>query len=141
MAEVEARRRSLLVLTDVHFPGWKAWVDGRETEIERVDYLLRGVPVPAGAHRVELRYEPASWRAGSIVSVLAALGLLAAVWKSERRWPGRSTAPPRNALGAPLGRAQRRRPAGWGRAADRSRGIYPALGERPLPRLGHVRAA
>jgi len=87
VAEVEARRRSLLVLTDVHFPGWKAWVDGRETEIERVDYLLRGVPVPAGAHRVELRYEPASWRAGWIVSVLSMLGIagLAVVGLRRRR--------------------------------------------------------
>ena len=87
VAEVDAERRSLLVLTDVHFPGWKAWVDGRETEIERVDYLLRGVPVPAGAHRVELRYEPASWRAGWIVSALSLLAVaaLAAVGVKRRR--------------------------------------------------------
>ena len=87
-----AGRRSLVVLSDVHFPGWRATVDGRETPIERVDYLLRGVPVDAGTHRIVLEYRPASWRIGWIVSVLAALGLLAAVWKSERRWPGRSTA-------------------------------------------------
>jgi hypothetical protein len=43
-------------------------------------------------HRIVLEYRPASWRIGWIVSVLAALGLLAAVWKSGRRWPGRSTA-------------------------------------------------
>ena len=44
-------------------------VDGRDAPVERVDYLLRGVAVPAGEHTVELRYEPASWRVGWIVSV------------------------------------------------------------------------
>jgi Bacterial membrane protein YfhO len=81
--------RALVVLSDVHMPGWRATVDGRETPIERVDYLLRGVPVDAGEHRIVLEYRPASWRIAWIVSALAALGLLAAVWKSGRRWPAR----------------------------------------------------
>ena len=72
-----ARKSSLLVLTDVHYPGWKATVDGREQPIERVDYLLRGVQLPAGAHTVEFRYEPRSWRIAWIVSS-AALAVLAA---------------------------------------------------------------
>jgi hypothetical protein len=79
VARVAAPRRSLLVLTDVHYPGWKATVDGREAPVERVDYLLRGVAIPAGEHTVELRYEPASWRIGWIISVAATLVLLAVV--------------------------------------------------------------
>ena len=90
--EAEATRRALVVLSDVHYPGWHATVDGREAPIERVDYLLRGVPVDAGAHRIVLTYRPASWRIGWIVTLLTALGLLAAVWKSARRWPERSIA-------------------------------------------------
>jgi uncharacterized membrane protein YfhO len=43
--------------------------------IERVDYLIRGVPVPAGVHRVEFSYRPVSWRVGWIVSLLALLVL------------------------------------------------------------------
>jgi hypothetical protein len=72
-------RPALLVLTDSWFPGWKASVDGHDVPIHRVDYLIRGVPVPAGAHRVEFRYEPASWRAGWIVSLIAVLVLAAAL--------------------------------------------------------------
>jgi hypothetical protein len=81
--------RALVVLSDVHMPGWTATVDGRKTDIERVDYLLRGIPVDAGDHEIVLEYRPASWRIGWIVSVLAALGLLAGVWKSGRRWAAR----------------------------------------------------
>jgi hypothetical protein len=46
--------------------------------------------VPAGAHRVEFRYEPASWRAGWIVSSLALLVILAAAaigWRRRREEP------------------------------------------------------
>jgi hypothetical protein len=81
----DARRRSLLVLTDVHFPGWKATVDGKSAPIERVDYLLRGVVVPAGRHEVEFSYEPASWRIGWIVSALGTLTLLAMAAMGWRR--------------------------------------------------------
>ena len=82
-----ARQRSLLVLTDVHYPGWKATVDGRPADIERVNYLLRGVAMAAGTHDVEFRYEPASWRLGWIVSALASLALVATAavgWRRRR---------------------------------------------------------
>jgi hypothetical protein len=79
VAESRAPRRSLLVLTDVHYPGWKATVDGRPAAIERVNYLLRGVVVPPGTHRVEFRYEPTSWRVGWIVSLLGLLAVAVAV--------------------------------------------------------------
>jgi len=89
---VEIRSRangpSLLVLSDLFYPGWKATVDGRDVDIERVNYLLRGIPVPAGASTVELRYEPLSYRVGMIVSLVALAGLLAALalhWRRRRR--------------------------------------------------------
>ena len=50
---VAAARPALLVTSDVFLPGWRARVDGREVPVERVDYLLRGVVVPAGRHVVE----------------------------------------------------------------------------------------
>jgi hypothetical protein len=89
VAATTSDRPALLVLTDVYFPGWKATVDGAAAPIHRVDYLLRGVSVPGGRHTVEFRYQPASWRAGWIVSGLALLVLIAlglAAWR--RRQPG-----------------------------------------------------
>ncbi|HEX3278258.1 MAG TPA: YfhO family protein [Thermoleophilaceae bacterium] len=87
VAQVNATRPALMVLTDVYYPGWKAKVDGHDVPIERVDYLLRGVRVPAGAHRVELEYAPASWRAGWILSLaaLVATAALALVGLRRRR--------------------------------------------------------
>jgi hypothetical protein len=86
---VQIRARSngpgLLVLSDNYYPGWKATVDGHDVPVERVDYLLRGVPLGAGEHTVEFRYEPASWRIGWIISLLALIGLVAAVVVGRRR--------------------------------------------------------
>jgi hypothetical protein len=88
VVDTAASRSALLVLTDAWFPGWKARVDGRDVPVERVDYLIRGVRVPAGAHRVELRFDPASWRAGWITSLCALAVVLAAAgvgWRRARR--------------------------------------------------------
>lgn len=82
-----APRTSVLVLSDLFFPGWKATVDGRQVPIHRVDYLLRGVVVMPGRHTVDFRYEPATWRAGlaiSAVSLLVLVGLAAAGWRRQR---------------------------------------------------------
>jgi Bacterial membrane protein YfhO len=87
VAAARSRSRSLLVLTDVYYPGWKATLDGRPARIERVDYLFRGVVLPPGRHRVEFRYEPMSWRIGSIVSgvgVAAVAGLALVGWRRRR---------------------------------------------------------
>jgi hypothetical protein len=83
--ETDAAQPALMVLTDVHYPGWKATVDGAGANVEQVDYLLRGVRVPAGRHRVVLTYEPRSWRIGWIVSVIALLAVAAAALVGWRR--------------------------------------------------------
>ena len=85
--EIDARltRPGVVVLGDNWFPGWKAKVDGRSADVERVDYVLRGVAADPGRHRVEFTYEPASWRIGWIVSLLSLAALAAGVGISRLR--------------------------------------------------------
>ena len=80
-----AGRPALLVLSDVHYPGWQAEVNGRPADIERVDYLLRGVRVPAGESEVVFTYRPLSFRIGWIVSLVALLGVLGALLAAWHR--------------------------------------------------------
>ncbi len=67
----------LLMLGEVYYPAWKAYVDGEPAPLYRADHLFRAVPVPAGEHTVELRYESRSLRAGTAISLLTVLALLA----------------------------------------------------------------
>ena len=69
------QQAGFLVLSEVFYPGWQARIDGRDTEIHRTDYALRGMLVPAGEHRVELVYRPRSFRQG-LQGLLAGLLLL-----------------------------------------------------------------
>ncbi len=55
-----------VVLSDQFYPGWRAYVDGRESPIYRANYLFRAVPVPAGEHVVEFTYQPVSVGLGPI---------------------------------------------------------------------------
>ena len=83
-----ATARSLLVLTDDFYPGWTATVDGRPATVHRVDYLLRGVSLTPGTHTIVFRYQPASWTAGliiSLISLVLVLGAAATGLRAQRR--------------------------------------------------------
>ena len=67
----------LLILSEIYYPGWKAMVDGQPAPLLRTDIVLRGVPVPAGSHRVELHYAPQSLSIGALISGLTLLACLA----------------------------------------------------------------
>jgi len=73
---------AILGLSENHYPGWRAYVDGRSVDVMRVDYNLRGVAVPAGNHVVEFVYRPKSVLAGLAVSLLT-LGLLLFWWSRD----------------------------------------------------------
>lgn len=62
----------LAVFSEVYYPaGWKAFVDGKESEIYRADYILRALKIPAGAREVEFRFEPTSYIVGSTISLIS----------------------------------------------------------------------
>lgn len=50
--------------------GWKAYIDGQPVEHIRVNYLLRGLKIPAGEHKVEFRFRPNTHAIGRIISLL-----------------------------------------------------------------------
>lgn len=98
----------MLVMSEVYYPAWKAYVDGRPVPVYAANAVLRAVPVPAGDHTVELRYESFALRAGVALSLLAYLALAAlCVFAIRRR---RDLAPaPASAQAPKMTRLPRRR--------------------------------
>lgn len=96
----------LLMLSESYDPGWRAYIDGKPAEVLAGDYLLRAVPLPAGEHVVELRYEPASLRTGVVISaatLLVTIVALLAIAGRAVRIRVRSMATPRRGSLLPLG--------------------------------------
>ena len=81
---VDAPGGGWLVLSDVWYPGWMTRLDGRPADLYRGDYLFRAVWVPAGEHTVEFEYEPASFRIGGMLSLVAWLALGWMAWRLRR---------------------------------------------------------
>ncbi len=82
---VRTARSGYVVLSQIYYPGWKAYVDGKRTKLLEADYLLTAAQVPAGEHEVEFRYEPWSFKLGLGASVLGLLGMVAVGVPVRRR--------------------------------------------------------
>jgi Bacterial membrane protein YfhO len=65
----------MVILNDAYYPGWAASVDGKPAQLYETYGVIRGVVVPAGRHRIEMRYRPKSVYLGG---AMTGLGLLAA---------------------------------------------------------------
>ncbi|MEO6725258.1 MAG: YfhO family protein [Blastocatellia bacterium] len=82
--ETNATQQTVLVVSEMNYPGWEAKVDGQHANIWTTDYLLRGVILPAGKHRVEMRYTAPAARNGAILSALSLLVLIGLILKARR---------------------------------------------------------
>jgi hypothetical protein len=74
---VRTPQAAFLVLAESFYPGWRAWVDGAPVEIVRTDIAFRGLVVPAGAHEVAMRFQPAILPLSLAISLAAAILLCA----------------------------------------------------------------
>ena len=68
--KASANGAGILVLADSYYPGWQAFVDGRESKILRANYFFRGVELPAGEHEVRFEYDPWSFTLGLWISLV-----------------------------------------------------------------------
>ena len=78
----------VLVVSENYQSNWSVWVDGQEAEMVRVNYIWKGVALPAGEHEVEFRYfSPVlAWARGAgLVGLVVVVGLVVAAWRQRRK--------------------------------------------------------
>lgn len=65
------------VFSEVYYPhGWNAYIDGQKADYFKSNYLLRGMYIPAGDHKIEFKFEPNSYTIGRTISVIATILVL-----------------------------------------------------------------
>lgn len=80
----DSSQKALLFLSDNYYPGWKAYVDNKETKIYRSHYTFRSIVVPKGKHIITFSYIPQSFLIGLAVTAGSVLGILYLFWRDKK---------------------------------------------------------
>lgn len=68
------------VFSEVYFPwGWQVTIDGKPAELGRVNYVLRALQVPAGDHKIEMKFEPEQVESADSAAKVAIMLIFVAV--------------------------------------------------------------
>jgi hypothetical protein len=82
--ETDADRDAYLYLSDTWYPGWRAYVDGKETKVYRANLAFRAVELPKGKHTVLFRYVPISFYIGLFLSLIG-IAVCVWLWRRDRK--------------------------------------------------------
>lgn len=75
--ESESAAKQFAVFSEIYYPkGWNAYVDGTLVPHAAVDYVLRGMVVPAGKHKIEFRFEPDTYKTGNTIAMAGSVLVL-----------------------------------------------------------------
>ena len=69
--EVGTRSSGFLVFSETYYPGWRAFIDGKEVRIWRTNFAFQGIEVPPGRHIIEFRFEPVAFKIGLWMSLVS----------------------------------------------------------------------
>jgi hypothetical protein len=75
----------LLVLSENDYPGWRAWIDGKPTQIYAANIAFRGVAMPAGNHRVRMEFHPQILIFSIGITIATAIFLITLGFRVPRR--------------------------------------------------------
>lgn len=62
---------AFLILSDVYYPGWRAKINGKATQIFQTNYVQRGIILPKGAHTVEFIFKSTKFHLAVGISTAA----------------------------------------------------------------------
>jgi len=90
--QAKAAQDGFAVFSEIYYQdGWNAYIDGKLTPHLRANYVLRALPIPAGTHTIEFKFEPREYAIGNTVSLISSIlliiALLGAVVYAVKRQP------------------------------------------------------
>lgn len=73
-----AKTPQLAVFSEMYYndkKGWNAYIDGKKVSHFRCNYILRGMVIPAGSHKIEFRFEPSTLEKASTIALVSNAGM------------------------------------------------------------------
>ena len=78
--ECDTKYEEFAVFSEIYYPkGWNAYVDGNPKPYACVNYVLRGLNIPAGKHKIEFKFEPKTYANGNTVAMIGSILLIITV--------------------------------------------------------------
>ncbi len=78
--ESDTKAEQFAVFSEIYYPkGWNAYIDGQLKPHAGVNYVLRGMVVPAGKHKIEFKFEPKTYTTGNTIAMVGSILLLITV--------------------------------------------------------------
>ncbi len=95
--DFNAASNQFAVFSEIYYSkAWKAYVDNKEVPISKVNYVLRGISVPAGKHLVEFKFDSPALNMAEIISkisqllsILVVLLGVFMIWKNCKKEDGK----------------------------------------------------
>tara|TARA_Y100001968_G_scaffold329707_1_gene379709 strand:+ start:25 stop:1839 length:1815 start_codon:yes stop_codon:yes gene_type:complete len=86
--DCQSETGGLLVLSEIYYkPGWKAFVNGKETPIFQTNHILRSVRIPSGSSEVIFEYDKSDWEKTRLLSRISFLSIILLlgffIWKER----------------------------------------------------------
>jgi hypothetical protein len=78
--ESESNAAQFAVFSEIYYPkGWNAYIDGNLTPHAAVDYVLRGMNIPSGKHKIEFKFEPQTYKTGNSIAMVGSVLVIVTV--------------------------------------------------------------
>lgn len=72
--ESDNSQEGFAVFSEIYYPkGWNAYIDGQLKPHANVNYVLRGLNIPAGKHKIEFKFEPQSYKIGGTIALIGSI--------------------------------------------------------------------
>ena len=73
----KTEKEQFVVFSEIYYKdGWNAYIDGKLTNHFRVNYVLRGMKIPAGEHEIEYKFEPKVIQLGGMISLFSYISII-----------------------------------------------------------------
>tara|TARA_B100000508_G_scaffold141091_1_gene146313 strand:- start:40419 stop:43373 length:2955 start_codon:yes stop_codon:yes gene_type:complete len=75
--DVNVTDNQFAVFSEIYYPdGWKAYINGEEVPINRVNYLLRGIELPKGNYELVMKFEEPKYHQANTISLVGSILIL-----------------------------------------------------------------